>query len=497
MTIDIGAALAGKSPDDLGSATPEELRGMTPDDLVRFVEVLDAHLRSIHIDDQTGELRDKSAAEQTAFDYGLKLRDIAIKKVEEHRAVQAVFQRRPKAVEAAMLNITRDPNDAYADVRRMSTSEARDRALRTLSDRNAASHLSPDQLDEVDRQIRKSTDIARRILVTENEDYREAWLKVMTRPNGHMFLSDEERNAIRAWEEYRAMSEGTTTAGGFGIPVFIDPSIIMTAQGSDNPFLRICKTVDVNTNAWKGVSSAGVSWSFDSEAAEVSDDSATLAQPTVTVFMARGFIPYSIEVGQDYPGFASEMSTLLQEGYDELLVDKFTRGSGTGEPKGILTALSANTNVRVGVQTSGSNFGASDPYNVWKALPQRFRRKASWLMSVDVNNKIRQLGTANVFHAYTENLPAEWADMLFGKQTYESPYMPDSTTSTSATIGLAVVGDFNNYVIARRGGMTVEQIPMLFATANNLPSGQRGWFAWSRIGGNSVNDLGFRLLVNT
>src|SRR5690348_3709763 len=293
------------------------------------------------------------------------------------------------------------------------------------------------------------------------------------------------------------MSEGTTTAGGFGIPVFIDPSIIMTAQGSDNPFLKIAKQVDVNTNAWKGVSSAGVTWSFDSEAAEVSDDSATLAQPSVTVFMARGFIPYSIELGQDYPSFASEMSQLLAEGYDELLVNKFTQGSGTGEPKGILTALSANTNVRVTVQTSGTNFGANDPYNVWKALPQRFRRKASWLMSVDVNNKIRQLGTANVFHAYTENLPAEWADMLFGKQTYESPYMPDTTTSTSATTGLAVVGDFSNYVIARRGGMTVEQIPMLFHTANNLPSGQRGWFAYARIGGNSVNDLGFRLLVNT
>src|SRR5690348_16624183 len=135
------------------------------------------------------------------------------------------------------------------------------------------------------------------------------------------------------------MTEGTTTAGGFGIPVFIDPSIIMTAQGSDNPFLQIARQVDVNTNAWKGVSSAGVTWSFDTEAVEVSDDSPTLAQPTVTVYMARGLIPYSIEVGQDYPSFASEMQNLLAEGYDELLVDKFTRGTGTGEPQGVLTIL--------------------------------------------------------------------------------------------------------------------------------------------------------------
>ncbi|HZM74660.1 MAG TPA: hypothetical protein VFC19_02980 [Candidatus Limnocylindrales bacterium] len=68
----------------------------------------------------------------------------------------------------------------------------------------------------------------------------------------------------------------------------------MTAQGSGNPFLQIARQVNVNNNVWKGITSAGVTWSFDTEAAAVSDDSPTLAQPTVTVFMARGFIPYSI-----------------------------------------------------------------------------------------------------------------------------------------------------------------------------------------------------------
>jgi HK97 family phage major capsid protein len=497
LTIEIMAELRGKTVDDLGNTTPDELRGMTPDEMQSFVEVLDAHLRSIHQDEDTGELRDKTPVEQSAFDYGLKLREIAIKKIEEHRAVQEVFRRRPKAVEAAMLNITRDPDDAYGDVRRMAVGEARDRALRILDDRSASAHLAAYEKDEVERQVRKSTDIARRILVTENEHYRQAWLKLVTRPNGAMFLTEEERKAMRAWDEYRVMSEGVTTAGGFGIPVFIDPSIIMTAQGSDNPFLAISRQVDVNTNAWKGVSSAGVTWSFDAEGVEASDDSPTLAQPTVTVHMARGLIPFTIELDQDYPSFASEMSTLLAEGYDELLVDKFTRGSGTGEPWGILTALSGNTNVRVGVQTSGANFGPNDPYSVWKAVPQRFRRRASWLMSVDVNNKIRQIATANVFHAFTENLPAEWADTLFGKSVYESPYMPDTTTSTSANSGLAVVGDFQNFVIARRGGMSVELVPHLLSTTTNLPNGQRAWFAYARIGSDSVNDLGFRLLVNT
>ena len=304
---------------------------------------------------------------------------------------------------------------------------------------------------------------------------------------------------MQAWYEFRAMGEVTTTAGGFGIPVFIDPSIILTAQGSGNPFLSIAKQVTVNTNTWKGVSSAGVTWAFQTEAAAATDNSPTLAQPTVSIHMARGFIPYSIEVGMDYPQFASEMATLLAEGYDELLVDKFTRGSGTGEPKGILTAISATAGDRVLV-TTGGTIGAPDPYKLWKALPQRYRRNASWLMSVGVNNAIRQIGAANVFHGYTVNLPEGWADQLFDSPVYESPYMPDTTTWTTTAEGQAIVGDFSNFVVARNGGMSVELVPTLFqqVTAGSgpaVPTGQRGWFAYARIGSDAVNTAGFRLLV--
>src|ERR1044072_9177450 len=126
------------------------------------------------------------------------------------------------------------------------------------------------------------------------------------------FLSPEEIRAVAAWKEYRVSPEGTTTAEGSGFPAFTAPSIILTAQGSGNPFLSICRQATVNTNAWKGINSAGVSWSFDAEGAAVSDDAVgDMAQPTVTVFMSRGFIPYSIEVGQDYPDFAGGMAGVL------------------------------------------------------------------------------------------------------------------------------------------------------------------------------------------
>src|SRR6185312_17265827 len=87
--------LRGKDPGDITATGgyPEELRGKTPAELAAFVDVLDAHLRSIHQDDN-GELRDKTPAEQKAFLYGIKLRDLAITRIEEDRAIKDVFKRR-------------------------------------------------------------------------------------------------------------------------------------------------------------------------------------------------------------------------------------------------------------------------------------------------------------------------------------------------------------------------------------------------------------------
>jgi HK97 family phage major capsid protein len=499
-------SIATKGPEDVKNLStrslPEELQGLTPTDLDAFLTVLDAHLRSIH-QEESGALREKTPAEQDAFSYGLALREKVVRKIEEHRQISEVFRRKPEAVQRAIESIkshSSSPEDPYGDVRRLSAGEARDRALRVMErDRLATAHLADDQKTQIERMMRSDPNIARRIIVTENEDYRTAWMKLVTEP--HPFLEPEEIRAVRAWQEFRAASETTTTAGGFGIPVFIDPSIILTAQGSSNPFLALARQVTVNTNQWKGVSSGGVSWSFQTEAATVSDNAATMAQPIVLVHMARGFIPYSIEVGEDYPAFASEMSTLLASGYDELLVEKFTTGTGSSEPFGILTSLSASASVRVTVTTVGE-IGAPDPYKVWKAVPQRFRRNASWVMSVGVNNAIRQIGAANVYHGYTVNMPEAWADQLFNRPVYESAYMPDTTTSNTAPEGQAIVGDFNNFVIARNGGMSVELLPQLFqqvtaGTGPAVPTGQRGWFAYARIGSKSVNDNAFRLLVNS
>ncbi len=350
----------------------------------------------------------------------------------------------------------------------------------------------------------------------------------------------------------------------------------------------------------------------------MSDDTPVLGQPSISVFTARGFVPYSLEVEQDYAGFQNEMARLLAEGYNELIADKLVRGSGNGEPKGYITALDAVTASEVRLTTAGA-FGDVDIYKVWKNVPERFRSNASWIMSVDVNNRIRHMGTANnTFHAYTVALPAGAADQLMNRPVFTSSYFPDFTGTTGTAnvrddlehpllhrvgarlrrihhplrlarlpqqrpvqnphdhqprlallarhrneplrigrhpptriqlhqlaqhIGdeplppsqrhthqpgghsplrglwrlsasrlvrcswgqrlrsapnILTVGDLNaGYTVARRAGMSIEIVPLLMGTTSNRPTGERGFFAWARVGGGTTVDAAGRLLNQT
>lgn len=376
------------------------------------------------------------------------------------------------------------------DIRSLRPAELRDKALKAVEVAARDRDLSDASLRQVERLVRRNDGyIAARTLLTENDAYRSAFVKLTTR--NRPVLNPEEAQAIEAFE--RAMNITTPADGGVGVPVLIDPTIILTAQESGNPFLSIATVKTITTDSWKGVTSAGVSWKFDAESSTVTNNQPTLGQPDITAHKAHGFIPYTIEVGMDYPDFASEMSRLLGAGYDELLVEKFTVGAGDGsnEPYGIFTALDANTNVEVAPTTTGS-FAAVDIFKVWKALPQKYRRNASWLMNVDVNNEIRGFGDEKLYQQ-TVNLTAGAVDLLMGRPVHESPYAPEFTGTTGAA-NILVVGDFSHYVIVQRAGMSVELVPHLFDVTNNRPTGERGWYAWARVGADSANDLAFRIL---
>ena len=462
---------------------------MKLDELRSSVAALKSEIETLAAaEDITPEQDSRLSAALDEFEARKADLDAAEARAARIEAAKSVVTERAAGFDAPQIMNRTETN---VDVRSASRMEIRDAALKIVE--KDGKGLGARQLDHVDRLLNTrngNTDggeIAKRMVLTETDAYRSAFVKGVTQ--AAPAYTAEEAAAIN---EFRAAALSPDSAGGFGVPVLIDPTIILTSGAADAPILNLARIVTVTPDAWKGVSSAGVSWSYDAEASEVSDDAPTLAQPSIDIYTARGFIPYSIEVGQDYPGFAEEMRRLLDEGYVNLVASQSMTGS---TPVGIFTALDANTNVEVVVTTDGL-FGAVDLLNVWKSLPERYKANATWIMSTDVENEIRTFSSTNSGAYYTVNISQGGVGTLFGRPVVTTDYAPEFTGTTGAA-NILVVGDFSNFVIAQRAGMTVELVSHLFGTTNNRPTGQRGWFAYARHGFDSVNDNGFRLLQNT
>jgi HK97 family phage major capsid protein len=283
----------------------------------------------------------------------------------------------------------------------------------------------------------------------------------------------------------------TTNQGGYAIPFELDTTIITTNAGVLNPIRGISRVVSIVTDEWNGVASDGVTATWTAEAVAASDNAPTLSQPNVPVHKATAFVPFSLEVGGDWANIASDVAMMIGDAKARLEAAAFATGSGNGQPTGIVTALDANTNSEVAVTTNNA-LGAVDIYAVLAALGPRWRPSASWVMNTPYVNLIRQFGTANNYHGFTVDLTPQGITMVLGKPVYEASDM-DAAVGTG-TDNAIVLGDFSNFLIADRVGLSVELIPHLFDVTNNRPTGQRGWYAWWRVGADSINDAAFKLL---
>jgi HK97 family phage major capsid protein len=348
--------------------------------------------------------------------------------------------------------------------------------------REAATGILEKTVDHPDK-------LARQILLTSSPAYMRAWSK-LARHKEHS-MTDVERRALDAVEEFRAMSL-TNTAGGYLIPFQLDPSVIITADGSRNDIRQAARVVQATGNVWQGVSSGAVSWSWDAEASEVSDDATTFAQPAITIYTARGFVPISMEALEDEANVTAEVARLLAFGKDVLESTAFSTGTGSAQPFGIVTAI-AGTSSEINA-AADDTFAIGDVYTIQGALPGRYRGNAAWLANNAIYNLIRRFDTSGG-GGFWENLGGSRPSNLLGRPALEAEAM-DGTVTTSGAVSnfILVFGDFSNYVIADRIGMSVEFIPHMFHLTTNRPSGQRGWFAHYRVGADSVNDGAFRLL---
>lgn len=315
-----------------------------------------------------------------------------------------------------------------------------------------------------DQPIEDQTELARRYLLTGSPAYRSAWGKAVAAGSREILVG----------EEYRALSLGTDGKGGYAVPFQLDPTVILTTAGVIDPLRSISRTEQIVGKEWQGITSAGTSVSRAAEAAEVTAGDFTLNQPTVRTKRVQGFIPFSYELAETWGAVESEITRALADAKATEEANSFMNGDGTGNnANGLLGTITTTT-----IKTAGVGaLAAADFYSLEEALDPRYRNsgRAKFVANHQIYNRLRGLATAND-HSLWVRIGAGQPAEVMGYQALESTAMSgDLTAATAAKI--VIFGDFSNFLIVDRIGMSVELIPQVFGTANNLPTGQRGIFA--------------------
>lgn len=349
--------------------------------------------------------------------------------------------------------------------------------------------LGQDAAEQATRLVERTgakfgTAVARQMLITGTPEYREAFTAYMEDPGGY---------ASRA-----AMSL-TAANGGYLVPFTLDPTIILTNNGSANPYRRYATVKTTTTNDWNGVTSAGVSAEWTAEGIEAADASPTVGQLKITPQKADAYLFGSYEVLGD-SDIAQQLPELLADAKDRIEETAFAVGTGSGQPYGVITR---GTTLAAASGTAATGPTAASVYSLIAALPARWRGPGSRLAFLSNLTAINTLRNTAKFSGATESIVTEGSagDAV-------NPSMPASmlgipfleSTSITGTYANAAkvlaIGDMRQYYIVDRVGMSVVYDPIVLG-ANRRPTGQGAWYAFWRTGADVSTAGAFRVLTLT
>lgn len=431
----------------------DELDVLGNDDDERSADEITA--RTDEITTRAGEIREEIADKEA--------------RVAELEVLEAERDRSPKGP-----NFIRKPDAVQADdVRSMNVQQMSDTLARAFDEND----IDGTEAMRKVRRHRGDREWMQTLTVRSTPAYVSGFSKVMT--GREMFLTDEERAAIAV---------GTSTQGGLLVPTHLDPTLIITNDGTANVIRQLARVVTLTReNTWNGATTAGSDFSWDTELTEVSDDSPTFAQPSIPTYVGAGFVQASYQAFEDIENLASDVAVLLGDGRDRLEAAAHATGTGSDQPTGIFTALDANTNVEI-TSTTAATIGLVDLQAIKRGVPQRWRGRG-----VFVGNPLFMDATKSLEPTNSPDVSTGNPDRLLGRPAYETDDAPSAVTTTVRDNEI-IYGDFSNYVIVDKPGSTsIEFVPTLLGS-NRRPNGTRGWYMRFRSGADSVNDLAFRLL---
>jgi HK97 family phage major capsid protein len=353
-------------------------------------------------------------------------------------------------------------------------------------------------------EIRSAEDVARSaawVLALSDPRYCSAFEKILKQPEvfrsgaGVLLWDDGERQAYSDVISRAALIENTATGGTYWLPLYLDPTVILTNAGAASPWRKYCRVVQTTSSSWNGVASTGVTGQWLAEGTVSADASPTILQLTIPVFKQAAWVMASYELEGDQPNVAQSVPMLIADAKQRLEEVAFVTGTGTAAtgPAGVITRATVDGNVAVLTTAS-----APGVFSLLANLPVRFRTYPSanpfWAANILVINALRAI---TPFAAATASIvdDSTTPPKMLGLPFEESTTM-DGVLTTGGHKGLLLM-DGNSYLVVDRIGTQMVWEPMVPGAGGINPAGVMGWFAWSRVGGDVSTATALRVHSTT
>jgi HK97 family phage major capsid protein len=242
-----------------------------------------------------------------------------------------------------------------------------------------------------------------------------------------------------------ALYEGSSTGGGYAVPIVVDDQIVPLAP-KEMAVRRLATVIPTTSDIKIPTKTAFGTATAKAELSSFTESEPTLGQFTLSAYMAGVLQEISWELAQDVPAFqafAVDDMILDQQMYEENL---YINGTGTGQAQGMIGNVGAG--VTEEPDTPGNLVTINGTLDLMGQLNAVYHPNASWLMARTTSIIIRKAQTAsNLFFPAFTRIGGQ--DYLHGYPVEYSQFMPVAARGAAPVL----FGDFRRgYVIGDRGG---------------------------------------------
>ena len=315
----------------------------------------------------------------------------------------------------------------------------------------------------------------------ESPEYRSAFMEFCRRGDSKMSRSSlEVLEGVNAEARtYTGLQTPTSGDGaGYSVPIGFqrELEIKMKAYGRMRDACRILTTSTGATLDWPTMDDTSNSGEFVGESNPVSQLNPTFGQVQFASYLASSKqVLISVQLLQDSAfDLESELSQAFAIRLGRILNNKYTVGTGSGCPKGLIyaiqndavpnvvNAVGSNSNDGISGNTEANSIGSDDLDNLISAVDPAYRVNAKFMMNWKTIDFLRKVKDKYGRPLWVASLAVGEPDRIFG---YPFDWNADMDTVAAGHYPV-VFGDFTKYIIRDVGGVTVVRYNELKSRAN-------------------------------